>query len=337
MKRTIRNSIYAVAVWGVFFWGFSVVAEEGTLDVQAFLPLFERNSIERKILDVSYSFNYEDYSSGKVRLIKRDVRLVFDAETEKYREEIRDYYNPNDTGNYDLKVNMWDGKEAVVWSRSVSTNRGFRAFGLGTYEYPGHAAIHSQPIIKIPPFVEFYYDMSSLPFAKSVFGQNPKTGGLSGDTIRIETQSNKFEFSKKTGALEKLVYYSINPNKEIVVWKTYEFSDHVEVSGVWMPLRIVETMYQLSSENVYYKTEFSVDPKTLRLLDKVDNPSIFNEALPARCAVNDQIRKKVYTVTTADTLPNDVEALKKALDKMLEQAQEQKKAVEAQEQEKKKK
>jgi predicted ATP-grasp superfamily ATP-dependent carboligase len=44
--------------------------------------------------------------------------------------------------------------------------------------------------------------------------------------------------------------------------------------------------------------------------------------------VDDDIGKRSYTVTTIDALPNDVEAVRKALEKMLEQAQEQKAAVE---------
>jgi outer membrane murein-binding lipoprotein Lpp len=50
--------------------------------------------------------------------------------------------------------------------------------------------------------------------------------------------------------------------------------------------------------------------------------------MPAGCVVSDRIRKKNYITTTVDTLPNDVEAVKQALEKMLEQAEEQKTAVE---------
>ena len=65
------------------------------------------------------------------------------------------------------------------------------------------------------------------------------------------------------------------------------------------------------------------------MLDAVD-VSIFSDVLPAGCVVNDDIEKRVYTISTVDTLPNDVEAVKQVLEKMLEQAEEQKAAVEQQ-------
>ena len=110
-------------------------------------------------------------------------------------------------------------------------------------------------------------------------------------------------------------------------WKTLEFSNHVEVSEIWIPLRIVETRRNLDGKESYIGI-FSVDPKTLRLFDKVKDPSIFNEAFPAGAVVNDQIRKRSYIVTPVDTLPNDVGALTKALEKMVEQALEQKEEAE---------
>ena len=324
----MKSHVFAL---GVFLLTCSVSAEEETLDVQAFLPLLERNSLGRKILDVSYSLRYESNEQGKVDSGKQDIHLVFDAETEKYREEIKFYTNPNDADSDIFYVTMWDGKECVTWHRSVSKKPGFRSLGQGAYEYPGSASIHSRPLVNIPSYVRFYYDGSLRPFSKSVLEHDPKLGNLVGDTIIIETTSNKFEFSKKTGVLKKLDYR----DSEMTVWKTYEFSNHVECSGIWIPLRIVN-VWRESDGRETYKGIFSVDPKTLHLLDKVDD-SIFYEALPTGCLVNDLIRKKIYTVTTADTLPNDVGALTKALEKMVEQALEQKEEAEKEMQEKGKK
>ena len=326
----MKSHVFAL---GVFLLTCSVAAEEETLDVQAFLPLFERNSIERKVLDVSYSLTFEHNFFDKMKSGKRDIHLVFDTDTLKYREERKHYTNPNDTDSYDFKVEVWDGKEAVSLHRPVSPNLGSRVLGRGVYEYPGHVVIQESGNI-VPLFAKFYYASYFCPFVKTVHKNSPRLGSLAGNTITIETEFNKFEFSKKTGALERLVYYSITPDQKKVDWETYRFSDHMEVSGVWMPLRIARTLTQPNG-SVLLKEEISVDPKTLRLLDKVEDPSIFTETLPAGCAVNDQIRKKIYTVTTADTLPNDVEALRKALEKMAEQALEQKEEAEKEMREKK--
>lgn len=331
MNFSIRNGINSirscVTVLGVFLIISNVSAEGETQDIQAYLPLFERNSLGRKVLDVSYSVTHDMNFRGKSSSGKRDVRLVFDAETRKYREEMKVYNSPNDVNVYRLYVNTWDGKEFVSLDRPVSQNPGSRALGPGVYEYPGHAVIQSQPYGRIPSFVGFYYDTASHPFAKSVPVQNPQLGDIKEDTITIETSLNQFEFSKKNGALKRVTYYWSSKNNERKVRKTYECSDHMDFSGIWMPLRIIVTERDFVDGRVTYKGKVSVDHKTLHLIDKVDD-SLFNEPLLAGCGVNDRIRKKVYAVTMVDTLSNDVEAVKKALEEMLEQAEEQKNALE---------
>ena len=304
----------------------SVSAKAETLDVKTFLPLFERNSIARKILNMNYSLTYKENQSGQMNSSKRNVHLVFDAERGTYREEVKYYDDPSNEDLYKFYVNMWNGEEFVTWVRPVSKESGVRSLGSGIYEYPGHATIYNQPFTETPSSVAFFTNM------KAIAGRNPKLVDITRDTISIETKRNKFEFSKKTGALKKLDYY----NSKMTIWKTYEFSNHVEHSEIWMPLQIMIIGRELDG-SVWYTTEISIDPETLRILDEIDNPSIFKETLPAGCVVNDTIRKQSYIVTTADTLPNDVEALKKTLEKMLEQAQEQAEAVEKEAAEKKKK
>ncbi len=300
----------------------SVLAENEKPDIQAYLPLFERNSIEQKILEVSHSLNYEQNYSEKASSVKKDVHFVFDTETGNYREEVTVYDKPNDADAYSLFVNIWNGEKFVKLLRNVSKKPGSRALGSGVYESSGHAVIMNQPMKITPCYVSCFYDTDSHLFTKTVPQQNPRLGYFSADTITIETTWNKFVFSKKTGALKRIDYY----NSEMIAWKTYELSNHVECSGIWIPLRIIESYPKLDGK-LWYKREMSVDPKTLRLLDTVDD-SLFNETLQAGCIVNDDIGKNVYKVTTVDTLPDDVEAVKKALEEMLKQAQEQKAAVE---------
>lgn len=111
-----------------------------------------------------------------------------------------------------------------------------------------------------------------------------------------------------------------------MIYETLNLSDHVERSGILVPLRIVRAYYDNSGKmDACY--EYSVDPQTLRILDTVDD-SVYSVALPTGCHVDDDIRKRSYTVTAVDTLPNDVEAVQKVLEEMLEQAEEQKAAVE---------
>ena len=338
---TGNHAVWSYVVVLVFsFVLSSVSATEGeTLDIQAFLPLFEQNTLGRKILDVSYSEKFAYKVFDKIISGTRDTRLIFDAETGNYREEEKYYDDPSDTNVYSFTVRMWNGKESVAWVRPVSTRPGSRDLGQGVYEHAGNAGINGTPLSRIPPFVSFYYDTSSNPFAKTVRLHNPKLGDFAGDTVTIETLLNKFVFSKKNCALEGVYYY--NPigdtrDDKTVAWVTYELSDHVELSGIWIPLRIVITGPEPSGREKP-KVEISVDPKTLRLLDKVEDPSIFNEQLPAGCMVNDTTRKKSYMVKTVDRLPNDVDAIQKMLEKLLEQADEQKAAIEEEIKAKKKK
>jgi len=69
----------------------------------------------------------------------------------------------------------------------------------------------------------------------------------------------------------------------------------VERSGIWIPLKIVRIIY---SNDWFTKSEEIVDPETLRLLDAVEDASIFNAALPVGCDVRDRIRNRSYTVKT---------------------------------------
>ena len=286
----------AIAV-GVLLLMSPVRAEGEALDVQAFLPLFEKNSLARKTLDMRYSRDSTLNYSGKILSGKEDVHLVFDAGTGKYRKEEKRYDDPADASVYHFTVKMWDGKELVSWERFVDKKPGFRALESGVFEQPGSAEISSQPDDEIPTGITdilFFFDDFPCTFAETVPKQNPKLGSVSGDTVTIETKGNKFVFSKKTGTLERIDHYSDPKTK--TVYKTYELSGHVECSGVWIPLRIVET-YFVRGERLGI-SEISVDPKTLRLLDKVEDKSIFKAALPVGCVVHDGIRKKSYTVKT---------------------------------------
>lgn len=331
MKLSTRNVLYAVrtlaTILVVSLYLFPVSAEDKTPDIQAYLPLFEKNSLGRKILDVRYSLKHEQHRSGATSSGKQEVRLVFDAETGKYREEIKEYDNTNDTNVYSLAVNIWDGNKFVERKRHVSTTPGSRFLGGNVYESPGAASILSQPCQ--PLFLSFYYLGGDLPLAKVISEKNVRFISTDGDVISIETKVSKFLFSKKTGALEKIVSSSAEWPKndsERKIWQTLELSNHVDCSGFLVPTRILRILYARNGK-IEDKYEYVVDPQMLRLLDAVD-VSIFNEALPVGCVVNDDIEKRVYTVSTVDKLPNDVEAVKQALEKMLKQADEQKAAVE---------
>lgn len=304
----------------------NVLAQNETLDVQSYLPLFERNSLGRKILDVSYSENTSDYIAGKANSYTQDVHLVFDAGTGKYREEVKVYSKPYLADVYKLNVYVWDGKEFLYLMIPVSRMPGFRSLESGKYEFPGMASIKDQPYGKIPIYLHFMYDAEDMPFAKSIQTMNPIRGYLTGDDVSIEADVNTFTFSKKTGALRRIVNNLPRSRGRIKV-HTFEFSNHLDCSGIWIPLRIVETI-DAPQDNFRSRRELSVDPKTLRLIDEVDD-TIFHETLSAGCGVQDEIRKNNYMVTTLDTTPpQNVEAMKKTLDKMLEQAEEQKAAVE---------
>ena len=323
--------LFVVVLCGCCLMRFQVAADDGNLDVHAYLPLLESNSIARKVLDVTYSCSYEETSNGKVvDCGKNDVHLVFDSDTGNYREETKSYNNPNDDDKYKFTVAMWNGKEYVEWDRFLSKKQGI----LALWQQGGSAVVNGHPYRRIPLFVEFLYDAKSIPLGKSILRQYPKLGNLSVNTITIETVLYKFEISKKTGALERVISYNWDEDDEPFAGTTYDLSHHVERSGIWIPLRITRTVcYQKDK----IKMEMTADPETLRLLDKVENPSIFSEQMPPGCVVTDDVRKKSYIVKTVDTLPNDVDAIQKMLEKMLEQADEQKAAIEEEIKAKKKK
>lgn len=310
---------FYAGVLGVCFVISSIAANKVTKDVHAFLPLFERNSINRKVLDMRFSVICKGNNGYKSYVQHSDVHLVFDAETSKYRRENKYYPDPADTNSYKFSVQVWNEKEYIKWDRVVDGRPGFRVLGHGIYEAPGTAEIRGRPLgdIIIPFDILFLFDVFPRTFAQTVPEQNPTLGRVMGSTITIETERNTFVFSKKTGALEKIDY--LDKGK---INSTVKLSSHVERSGVWLPLRFI---FIEGKEDI---TEVSVDPKTLRLLDKVEDDSIFSETLPAGCYVNDYIKKTNYTITTLDNPPQDVEALQKVLDKMLDQAEEQKVTVE---------
>ena len=337
-KNRLSVARLCAAAGAVILWLPQVSAEGQALDIQAFLPLLERNSIAGKIIDVSVtsSLKYQKTSGGSLNYGKQNERLLFDARTKKYREERKLYENPTDPNDdeYRLIISVWDGKKHVELTRFISKMPGHRALGQGIYEMPGGAIIKSYGR-KIPSFVEFYFDFDKnlRLFTETVPEKDPRVT-LSENTVTIETEMNQFVFSRKTGALERLLLYAqYADDHDKKVTETWDFSNHVERSGVWIPLKIVTAT---RFEDGILKTEQCVDPKTLRLLDAVEDESVFNEALPAGCGVLDEIRKISYTVTTADTLPNDVEALTKTLDKMLERVLEQKEEAEKEMREKRK-
>ena len=331
MKLSIRNVLYAIrsfaTVLFVSLYEFQVSAEEKTPDIQAYLPLFERNSLGRKILDVRYSLKYERHVAGVISSGKQDAHLVFDVETGKYREEIKDYGNTSDTNVYSFAVNIWDGNKAVDWTRHVSQKPGSRLLGGNVCEAPGSASIRSYP--SRPIFLFFYYLANDPPLAKALTDKNSRLTSIVGDVITIETVATKFSFSKKTGALEKIISYdnSQPPNdNEKIIWNSYNLSNHVECSGFLIPLRIIRNWHD-EKMKIKVRDEYFIDPQSLRMLDAVD-VSVFSEALQSGCAVNDAIEKRSYRITTVGTLPKDVEAVEKTLEKMLKQAEEQKAAVE---------
>jgi hypothetical protein len=335
MKKLIKKKsnysflyYYYQIIACIIFIILSSTAKENGLDVQDLLPMFGRNSIERKVLDVTYSVNDEMKIRGESNSFKRDVHLLFDTATGRYREEIKVYKNPKDINTYRFYVSVWDGKEFLSLDRPVSENLGSRMLGPSIYEYPGHVVIESQPRRKIPSFAGFYYDTANHLFAKSVPDANPQLKEISEDTVTIETPLNMFEFSRKTTALKKVIYYWGNSTNERKIRKTYDCSNHKDCSDVWIPCRIIVTEFSFKDGSEKYRGEITVDPQKLRLRETTDD-ALFHETLPAGCGVDDRIRKKIYEVTTLDTNPpQDVEALQKMLDTMLEQAEEQKAAVE---------
>lgn len=313
MKCCIRVLSFCLAM--------RVLAQNQQPDIHALLPLFERNTIAKKVLDMQYSIiNKGDHLNGSDS-IPINVHLVFDANTGKYYRESRCYSEPANTNIFDLSVSVWNEKEYVKWDRSVSEKLGFRILGPGVYEEPGRATLRARPLGEIVPMaIMFFFDKFPRTFAESVPENNPKLGSIDGDKIIIETQHHTFVFSKKTGALEKIKYFDNGK-----VNATIMLSNHVELTGVLIPLKIV---FVFGDEKLGHGAEININPQTVRLFDEVEDDSIFNVSLPSGCFVSDQIGKRAYMVTTLEDPPQDVKALEQMLEQMLEQAEEQKATVE---------
>jgi hypothetical protein len=247
---------------------------------------------------------------------KKIEHLVFDAETKRYRIETTSFSSTNDVNPYSFSVETWNGKQNVRWEK-LSIENG-----------SGGATIRPHSGVTIPGFAVIFYDWynGSKPYDKTVPTCDPKLDGSSGDTIFIHTTSYKLGLSKRTGSLKSLTIHELDSaGKKTDRYNEDYFADHVERSGIWIPLRVSRN---LSTEGYKRKEEYIVEPKTLRLLDKVDD-SVFEVSLKAGCGVYDYFKKRAYTVTTLDTNPpQDIEDLKKMLDTMLKQAEEQKNAVE---------
>jgi hypothetical protein len=305
--------------------------QAGKTEENDFAPLLLINSIDKKVLDVCYTFNYESFSNNKkINTGRRVIHLVFDSNSGKFREETKWYDNPNDTNTYLFAVEVWNGKEALSWHRPVAQLAGFRALGEGRFETPGSATISAISTPQVPYFLSMYYEEPLRPIATMALLQHTKCVENTETKIVLETIQYRFEFSKKNGALEKLVSSAPVPGRDpekLMKMVTYEFFRHVNVSGILMPLEVKIVRWDFDG-NLMSKGEFHVDQKKLRLYDKIDD-NTFQFELNTGCLVNDQIRKREYRVTTlAANPPQDVEAMKKTLEKMLEQAEEQKAAVE---------
>lgn len=299
---------------------YPAIADTQAREVYDFMPLLERNSILNKVIDVRYSVAYG------VR--KENVHLVFEADTGKYREEVEDYAASLDKDFYLFSENIWNGEKYISWKRLRRQHNDAQALEKDLHEYSGRAHIGDRSFTRTPLFVSHYYDRSFRPFAKSVCEQQPQLRSLSGNTVVIETLKNRFEFAKSTCALMKIEYLYTRTNNTTVAWKTYELSNHVDCSGIWVPIRITLVERNIIDGKERCRGDITVDPKTLRLIDAVDD-SCFSVSLPTGCVVQDDVLKKNYVVTTlAANPPQDVEAMKKTLEKMLEQAEEQKAAVE---------
>lgn len=278
------------AVLGVCLLVTGLSANDEAPDVRAYLPLFERNSLGRKVLDVRYS----DVAG------KKTGHLIFDSDKGKYREEVDDYTVSLNTNIYFNIINVCNGVKYISFQTPVTVTQQSDAGAAGRREFrsSGHAHIEDRAFVRIPEFAAFYYDRRRLPFAKSVYEQRPQIKRLSDDTITLETTKNRFEFSRNSCALRKIEYLYTNTKAETIAWRTYELSNPVDCSGTWIPLRIIVTERDLDGKE-RYRGETTVDPKTLRLMDSVDD-SCFEVALPTGCAVQDDVLKKTYVITAPD-------------------------------------
>lgn len=276
--------------------------QSGKAEDHDFARLFAINAIDKKVIDVCYTFTYESFSKNIRNAGKRDIHLVYDSNSGKYREETKWYDNPNDTNTYLFVVEVCDGTEALSWKCPTAPIVGFRSLGEGRFESPGSATINADNISRVPDFLSMYYETPLRPIATMALLQHPKCVENTETKIVLETIPYRFEFSKKTGALEKLVSSAPGRDPEkLMKMVTYEFSRHVNVSGILMPLEVKITRWDFDGK-VTSRGEFHVNQKELRLYDKTDDNTFLFD-LPPGCLVNDQIRKREYRVATLDAQP----------------------------------
>lgn len=186
---------------------FAAIAEEKALDIQTFLPLIEKNSLGRKILDVRYSFKpREKLNTSKIFVAyPQDVHLVYDAESGKFRQKTKEY-RPNKVNRYYLTVDIWDGNRFLSWRRSVFSEPESSLLGGVVRETSGGASIISKPPRPLPLFVEIYYLPCARPFSEALSEENSLKASMAGETITIETEDIKFSFSRSTGAINEIIY-----------------------------------------------------------------------------------------------------------------------------------
>lgn len=136
MGRSIQHTLHHLMLWtfivcGLFF-GFQGLADNKTIDTPFLVSLLERNSIERKILDVRYSLNVTIKEKGETKLIKQQTHLVFNSNNRMFRQETKHYGSAD--RDHTLYVTMWDGKEELTWARVATLE-------TGVYEDAGNATI----------------------------------------------------------------------------------------------------------------------------------------------------------------------------------------------------
>ena len=175
----------------VSLYVFPVSAEDKTPDIQAYLPLFERNSLGQKILDVRYSVKIRE-DTDKTFSDKQDAHLVYDVETGKYRMELKRYNRPNETNRYLRTVSIWDGNKSMTRMSHVSPEPESPFLGGRMCESPGIAFIKSRPLFR--PFFLDYCLTGNRPWAKVISKGNPRLTSIAGDAITIETEFSKFLF-----------------------------------------------------------------------------------------------------------------------------------------------
>ncbi|MCL1921322.1 MAG: thioredoxin family protein [Kiritimatiellaeota bacterium] len=303
----------------------TVPAGGGAAGIEAYLPLFQKNSLAGKVLYVTYSTRSESYRDGNVSVGPgKNVRLVFEAATGRHREETgrgleqRDADARPGTTIYDhaVEINTWDGEEYVRWYPA-------RHFvdAQGGYEYvSGIATVgtYSSALLFLRAWGHWGGCVPLSPLEERILAEDPRIE-VDGDTVTIDDlHLSKFEFSKKNGILKRYTFFQpgwdMENQRELweerYVDETYDFSNHVERAGVWMPLTItvnspIRTVGmrnpdgEVKEMSMGHKMEYTVDPETLRLLDEAEDPSVFVADLPVGCHVEDTIRQEIYEVETA--------------------------------------